>query len=188
MMTESTRHTRMYTATELPDEQLLLDGSFVVLVHAHRVPPHIGMILNKGYHSLSIKGHELEVSPAALIKNCRIRKIPTVFFQLTNHPTFSSSYLSEHFQATVQSYGLVDGATATCISPVRDFFREVYNFPVEEGCMIHQLIPALMNAGLIQSIYSINIDGGRVQLPVYSQAEVDACIDAVRSEIESLQK
>ena len=57
-------------------------GIYLVLLHANRVPPHIGMMIDNEYHSLTIKGQELSISGNALLKNIGLRKIPTVFIKI----------------------------------------------------------------------------------------------------------
>lgn len=159
------------------EEHDLLKGSFVSILHVTRIPPHIGMIHDKTYHSLSLKGHELNVPVAALLKNNRIRRIPSLFFQLAPHAIFSQDYLREHFITNIQQYKSVAKETATCISPVRNFFEEIYHFPVKDLHYIYQLVPALIREGLIIDCFSQNIDSAVVQLPTYSAEQIDQCID-----------
>lgn len=58
--------------------------SLLVILHANRIPPHIGLLINGNYNSLTIKGHELNVNIEALLKTISQKKIESVFIELKN--------------------------------------------------------------------------------------------------------
>lgn len=96
------------------------------MLHVNRVPPHIGLLIDNVYHSLSIKGQELNVSGDALLKNISLRKIPSVFIEIKKHPVFSNLHLAEAFAEQVKQFDRVNATGNTCLSPVRLFFGEFY--------------------------------------------------------------
>ena len=136
-------------------EQDLLKGLYITVVHATRIPPHIGLIADKKYHSLSIKGQDINTPIEALVKNSSIRKIPTLFIKIKAHPTFSDVYLREHFITNVQSFERVDIGVATCLSPIKLFFEEVYNLSMKNVNYLYQLLPLLEAEVLIESVSSM---------------------------------
>lgn len=166
-------------------EQDLLKGLYIAVIHAVRIPPHIGMVVDKKYHSLSIKGQDVNTSVAALVKNSSIRKISTLFIKIKSHPTFSDIYLREHFITNVQSFNRVDIGIATCLSPIKLFFDEVYNVSMKDVNYLYQLLPLLEAEGLIESVSSMNIDASNYQLPFYTSKEIDAGINEVRKEFKN---
>ncbi len=163
-------------------EQDLSKGLYITVLHATRIPPHIGIIADKSYHSLSIKGQDINTPIAALIKNSTIRKIPSLFVKIKSHPTFSDIYLREHFITNVQQFERVDIGVATCLSPIKLFFEEVYNVPMKGVNYLFELLPVLESEGLIESIFSLNIDEKKYELPVYTNKEINAGIESVRKE------
>lgn len=167
------------------DEQDLSKGLFIAVVHATRIPPHIGIVVDKSYHSLSIKGQDIDTPIAALIKNSNIRKIPTLFIKIKSHPTFSSIYLREHFITNVQQFERVDVGIATCLSPIKLFFEEVYGVSMKKVNYLYELLPVLESEGLIESISSIHIDEKAYHLPAYTNKEINAGIELVRKEFNS---
>ena len=138
------------------NESELLKGIYIAVIHATRIPPHIGMIMDKKYHSLSIKGRDINTPVPALIKNSSIRKIPTLFIKIKSHPTFSDIYLREHFITNIEQFDRVDIGVATCLSPIKLFFEEVYNLPMKETNYLYELLPLLYAEGLIDSVSSLN--------------------------------
>ena len=167
------------------DEEELSKGLFITVIHATRIPPHIGMIADKSYHSLSIKGQDINTPIKALIKNSNIRKIPSLFIKIKPHPTFSAIYLREHFITNVQQFDRVDVGVATCLSPIKLFFEEVYAVSMKNVNYLFELLPVLENEGLIESISSLNIDEKTYQLPVYTNKEINAGIAEVRTEFKN---
>ncbi len=164
------------------DALLLNKASYIVILHAHRVPPHIGMIIGKEYHSLTIKGHELNVSTEALMRNITQRKIASLFVEIKQHPTFSQNYLKEHFISNILNYSKVQVGHATCLSPIKDFFEENYALEKEQVNYLFELLPVLQERGLIQSCSAAFIDQKEFQLPVYSLSELNSGIDKANEE------
>lgn len=158
-------------------EEELVKGLYIVVIHATRKPPHIGIIADKKYHSLTIKGHELNIPVEVLIRNTTQRKIPSLFLKIKKHPIFSFNYLNEHFISNVKQFPIVDIGIATCLSPIKLFFDEVYNVPMNNVNYLYELLPLLESEGLIESASSLFIDEKSYQLPIYSYAEINEGIE-----------
>lgn len=167
------------------DEADLSKGLYIAVIHATRIPPHIGIIVDKTYHSLSIKGQDINTPIAALIKNSSVRKIPTLFIKIKSHPTFSDIYLREHFITNVQQFERVDVGVATCLSPIKLFFEEVYGVSMKDINYLYELLPLLESKGLIESVSSLYVDENNYQLPIYTNKEINAGIDEVRKEFKN---
>lgn len=170
------------------DPLLLNKATYIVILHAHRVPPHIGMIIGKEYHSLTIKGHELNVSTEALMRNISQRKIASLFVEIKQHPTFSQDYLKEHFITNIRNYSKVQVGHATCLSPIKDFFEENYSLEKEQVNYLFELLPVLQEKGLINSCSAAFIDEQDFQLPVYSLSELNDGINKANDEAAKLNK
>jgi hypothetical protein len=160
----------------------LLKGMYIVVIHATRIPPHIGLIADAKFHSLSIKGQDINTSVEALIKNSNQRKIPSLFIKIKPHNTFSELYLKEHFITNIQQFPKVDIAVATCLSPVKLFFEEVYNVAMDD--INYLFVPKLYSEGLIENISSLFVDEKKYQLPVYTDIEINAGITQARNEFK----
>lgn len=171
-----------FSGSELPK------GIYLVIVHAMRIPPHIGMIVNNRYHSLTIKGQELNQPAEVLLKNTRIRKIPSLFIRLKKHATFSYDYLNEHFISNIQQFNKVEVNKATCLSPVKLFFEETYGLSLDQINYIFELLPLLEEAGVIEDVSSLFIDEEMFQLPVYDLDEINKGIKTAQEEIKLIKK
>lgn len=162
-------------------EEDLLKGLFLVVLHANRIPPHIGLIIDQHYHSLTIKGHD-NTSVSALFRNINQRAIPGLFFKIKPHTTFSEYYLREHFLTNMQQFLKVDVDQASCISPIRLFFEEVFNLDISKVNFLYELLPALESKGLIERTSSLFLDAEKYQLPFYTDKEIRAGIIHAREE------
>jgi len=150
----------------------------MAVLHATRIPPHIGLIADKHYHSLTIKGQDINTSVNALIKNSQIRKIPSLFVKIKPHATFSELYMKEHFITNVQQFQRVDTDIATCLSPIKLFFDEVYDIPMKDVNYLYELLPKLHAEGLIEHTTALFVDENYL-LPKYTAAEINAGIEQV---------
>ena len=165
------------------NEEDLLKGLYISVIHATRIPPHIGLIADKKYHSLTVKGQDINTSVNALIKNTIQRKIPALFIKIKAHTTLSDIYLSEHFITNVKQFSRVDVGVATCLSPLKLFFEEVYNVSTKNINYLYELLPLLDNEGLIEDVTSLFIEEN-YQLPIYTLTEINAGIEQVRNEFK----
>ena len=178
--------------------QLSISGSFdemdpmkwiyISIIHATRIPPHVGMIIGNKYHSLTIKGQEVNVPVEALIRNNAVRKIPSVFIKIKSHPVYSTDYLKEHFISTIQQFQKVEAGVATCLSPIKLFFEETYGVDVKEVNYIFDLLPKLEKSGLIESVSAMFIEEKVFHLPVYNMNELVVGISKANDEAQKILK
>ncbi|MEO8761878.1 MAG: hypothetical protein ABI388_10450 [Bacteroidia bacterium] len=142
------------TKTYKPDE--IKKGVYLVLLNANQIPPHIGLLIDNTYHSLTIKGQELNINGNVLLKNISLRKICTVFINLKKHPVFSNNFLNETFIEQVKLFDKVNDSTNTCMSPIRLFMEEFYAIPKENINLIFDLLSALNENDFIDSASATN--------------------------------
>lgn len=168
---------------------LLQGGIFVVILGAKSIPPHIGMMINGEYCSLTIKGPEQNVSAGVLLKNITLRRIPSVFVQIIDHPVFSRDYLLELLQGCVSEHQRVEANGVTCLGPVKQFFKEGYQLRTAGIDFLFHLLPTLEENGLVENTLGafLEEDGalGEFVFPLYSKNEIDERILKVRDEIRN---
>jgi hypothetical protein len=175
-------NTVTFKAFQKFSEDELSNGVFMVVMHATRIPPHIGLIIDKHYHSLTIKGCDIDTPVRALIKNIEQRKIPSLFIKIKPHAVFSNAYMREHFILNIKQFPRVDKDVATCLSPIKLFFDEVYDVRMQEINFLFDLLPHLFTDDLIESTSSLFVNEMNYELPVYTQQELDIEIENARKE------
>lgn len=110
----------------LNEPSVLSKGTWLVLLHASRIPPHIGLMINGNYNSLTIKERELNVKLEALLKIISQKKIETLFVKIIKHQVFSEEFQLLTFQEQPKQFTVVKENEATCLSPIKLFFEEFY--------------------------------------------------------------
>lgn len=166
--------------------ELLLKQSWLVILHAGRIPPHVGLMIEGNYNSLTIKGHELNVSCEALLKTIHQKKIEAVFLQLKKHPVFSNGHLLDVFQHQVQEFPFVKQGVATCLQPLKLFFHEFYALQKTDGELLFELVKRLEENDYIGQRIFLNISeksikNGKFSLPDYSAEQLQNVIKQERS-------
>jgi hypothetical protein len=163
-------------------ESTLSKGLFICLLHVKRVPPHIGLIIDGKYHSLSIKGIETHVSVAALIKTIQQQKIDSVFLKVETHPVFSADHMTNIFIETLNKYPRIISNEVTCLTPIRDFLNEFYALNSPSNDMIYDVLRRMSTNNFILRAYSLNLSlkNGILEIPVYTQEELGKKINETR--------
>ena len=150
------------------------------------------MIINGQYHSLTIKGQEINILPAVILKNIGIRKIPSFFCKIKPHPVFSLDYLNEAFILSVKKHPKVQANAATCFTPVREFFSEFYCFQNDSLEYVFSLFPELYKNHLILKSFALHLSentiGNTFKMPMYTSSDITNCINLACDEIELIKE
>lgn len=161
----------------------LVKHTWMVILHAKRVPPHIGMMIGGTYHSLTIKGHELDVSAEALLKTIHQRKINTLFLRLVSHPVFSTGYQSDIFREHIKQFSVVKQNETTCLDPVKLFLEEFYALAKQTDELMFELVKRMAENNYIHSVSALNMDlaSNGFVLPFYSKEVLNSRIHQERA-------
>ena len=161
-------------------------GIYLVLLHATRIPPHIGMLFDGTYHSLTVKGKDSDVPFQALTRNILLRKLPSLFLEIKTGSAHSAAEMSGIFKDLLAPYNRVEAGQATCLSPVKQFFTEVSGIPAENVSYVYELIPLLQARGLAGAASGFfleeKLESGSYRFPWYTMQEIDSGIRQVRTE------
>jgi hypothetical protein len=160
----------------------LLKHVWIVILHAKRIPPHIGLLINGVYNSLTIKGHELNISAEALLKTISQRKLQTVLIKLIPHPVFSTDYQLQVFKEMVQQFPMVKQYQATCLSPVKLFLEEFYALKNQSDELLFELMQRLVENKYIYSASTLNLEAleNGFELPLYNATQLQERIEHER--------
>ena len=188
-MEQITTNTKFHiTITQQFNDNKLLRGMWIVLINAKRIPPHVGMIFNGKYNSLNITGQEIDINVLALLKRIEVQKIKAVFIKLKPHPVFSLDYLCEHFKIQVKKYPRVDNGSATCFTPVKNFFVENHALLESDIEYLYHLFPQLYAQEVITESFTVNCDEqdideeNKFYLPVYTRQNIEDKLNHIHQE------
>lgn len=168
------------TVSDFFNQEQLLKNTWLVVLHASRTPPHIGVLISGNYNSLTIKGHELNINSTVLLKTIQQKKIETLFIQLKKHPVFSSDYQKEICQYYIQQFSQVKVNEASCLSPIKLFLQEFYVIPENKNELLFELIERLKQNQYISLTFGLNIntkiEDNEFSLPMYSNKQLQEII------------
>lgn len=166
-------------------EELLQKNTWLVILHASRTPPHIGILIDGNYNSLTIKGHELDINITILLKTIQQKKIESLFILLKKHPVFSTDFQKDICQYYIKQFTQVKANEASCLSPIKLFLQEFYAVCENKNELLFQLIERLKQNQYIDLVYGLNIeekiDEGEFSLPMYSNEELQEVIKTERA-------
>lgn len=159
--------------TEFSDD-LLQKGTWIAVLHAQRIPPHIGLVFNGNYNSLTIKEHELNIDLNLLLKTIKQKKIKSVFVRVVSHPVFSIDHQLSMFQEILKKYSYVKQFESTCLSPVKQFFREFYVLNCEEKELFFEFMQHMSDNKFIDTACALNLELTEgIDLPCYTHEELN---------------
>jgi hypothetical protein len=161
----------------IESSHLLSKGIYIVISDALNAPPHIGMLFDGLYASLTHKRFEIGISLYAFEKKMSSIKSPCIFVQVLIHPVFSVHYLYELFVSILHQLKKADGENTTCLTPVKVFFQEGYQLQLESSNFVYQMIPQLQHLGVALTNYSILFNQERksiheYEFPVYERKDI----------------
>lgn len=152
-------------------ENDLKNGTWIILLHARRIPPHVGLVIDGNYNSLTIKGQELNVSIKALLKLISQRNIETCFIRVVEHPVFSTDYQLRIFQETIKQFDSVK-TSLTCLYPVKLFFREFYALQLHENELLFDFLIRLNANNFLEAFSTQNFSSEILEIPFYTNEEL----------------
>lgn len=163
----------------------LFKGTWLVILNASRTPPHVGLMIDGNYNSLTIKGHELNINCSVLLKTIQQKKIESLFIKLKYHPVFSTEYQKEICQHYIKQFNQVKANEASCLSPIKLFLQEFYAISESKNELLFELVERLKQNLYITQTIGINVNGKlehqEFSLPMYSNEELQKIIKAERA-------
>jgi hypothetical protein len=142
--------------TSQQSDDAFLKGLWIVVLHAKRIPPHVGLLFNGVYFSLNLKGVEKNIDLPILLRTIDLQSIKSVFFKIKKHPVFSVEYLKEVFENDLSAYQKVTNES-TCFKPVKLFFEEHYLFCSKPLNYLFELFPQLIDNEMVEKTVALHL-------------------------------
>lgn len=121
----------------------LSTSSGIVLINAHKKPPHLGLFSNGKYYSLTANEVQNGLAIDVMLQLIRRKKIPSIFVFFNDN--IPNNFVEEVFGSyTSLSNGI------TCIDPI----KKVISAKIDNSANVNfvfELIPALENINYIES-------------------------------------
>ncbi|MGB0915625.1 MAG: hypothetical protein ACPGVI_06105 [Crocinitomicaceae bacterium] len=139
------------------------------VLHADKIPPHIGVSIDGDFYSLKANGKDEGVSINGLLEIVNRRKIATLCFEL-NSELSQSSLVAEFdkFEKTIPN-------EITCLRPIKNVLMK------EHAAKLIELLHMLDEDGQIGAVMGININADFHGIQDYN-------VDAIHARLKQLDK
>jgi hypothetical protein len=145
----------------LSDATILNNGLFLCVLHADKIPPHIGISINGLYYSLKAKGKDVSLPVNEVLKIVERKKIATLFIGLT------SEVSKLEIEKVFSGFDKAIAYQSSCLSPLKQIFK------MDEGVQkLSGFLLEIEERQLINKVYELCIPSGYTQIPDYDVKEI----------------
>jgi len=141
---------------------VLKSGFFLCILHADKLPPHVGCIADGQFFSLKVGGKDDAVDVSTLVKAITLKNVPTLFIGIDkNIPT-------GRIEEIYKSYSSIEVGQNTCLSPLIDLFE--CHSRVKK---LSDLLLLLQDESLLKQVFKVHLNEHYTALPYYSCQDVE---------------
>jgi len=184
--------------TSLDSTEKLGSGLWLVLVGINEIPPHIALISEGKYYSLSARKVDCGTSLERLTNTLERKQIPTLFVNIEEKTTESANAIAssdnyrgeaipvKSLQKIYKDLQPLGNSENTCLSPIKDFFAECYSREFTRISYVFELLALCEKKGLLKeclSLYAENTNSNRITLPKYTMAQIRNKINTLSTPI-----
>lgn len=172
----------------LKTEDTLTCSFWIVLAGINETPPHIALIANGKYYSLSTRKVDCGSPLEKLMNAIRRKQIPTLFFQFRTLDAADKNF--ELLQNIYKDLLPLGNDENTCLSPIKDFFAGYYSDEFKHVNYVFELLALAENKGLLKECVSLfyeNTNSNIITLPKYSMTQIKNRIKSLSTPINTLK-
>ena len=147
----------------LINNERLYKGCFLCIWHAHKIPPHIGLLVDGFYYSLKVNGKDFAIPVSEIVKLINRKEICTVFVEVKYVLT------KEEVEFVFSNYLSAKVSLHTCLSPISEIFKLS-----EKVNLLADLLNSFKSQGQIGEIFGLNLNPDFGGIPLYGKEEIEA--------------
>lgn len=138
------------------------------VIHADRIPPHLGLSAHGKYYCLKATGPDCGTPADSLLQKLEKKGIKTLLFSVL--------YTDVDALDVFLKFPAASPGGASCLTPISDFF----NLPDVQT--VHDLLRELEELNAIKSYYGISLGNDYQGIPFYTKAEVNSFLRELKAE------
>lgn len=143
------------------NETTLLNSTCIWIIHANKIPPHLGLSVNGKFFSLKVKGKDENVDYKQLINIISNKQIGTFIISLKS--TISLPDIENYFTNLTE----INEIKPSCLTPINELI-----IPESKVKKISALLEKLKVKGEIASVFSLYLDKDFRGIRYYSEREI----------------
>jgi hypothetical protein len=149
--------------------------SYILIQNTNQIPPHISLVVEGNYFSVSVSGVKTEVDFQSVLKNIQLKNIPCLILEISKIK-FSSNAIADIFN----HYGRLDKPEKSCLFPILDVLNRAYGLILESE-FVFELITELKKCEKLLAVFHLNMEnllkGNDYLFPIYNRKDISFCID-----------
>ena len=177
------------SALELSDgfSDLLSEGVHIILFNPTVPPPHLLILVHGSVFSLSVSGPRVNWALSELLNMVARKKIPTLFISLKEPASvlIKDTSVKEVIHDLTVAHKGVTANEASCLFPIMEFCKTVYNIDISKVKVIFDLLDQLNDLSLVTRLSQLNLDNwiedGVFRISRYGEEEVNEMITNLKN-------
>jgi len=174
MFTENNKEYSLEVTPLLSPEEVQT-GLWLAMAGVDDIPPHIALINEGLYYSVSAKKVETGVPLTSFFKAISRRSVPTLLIK------FRNSTLRSPLSFFFEKYPLLGSGNHSCLWPVRDVFAELFSEKYSKATLVFELLAMAQADNLIVECKALFLEQGqgRISLPKYTHTQIREKINSI---------
>jgi hypothetical protein len=153
---------KFYTTELLENTVPLHRGFFLCVLHADKIPPHVGCLLDGHFFSLKVNGKDEQIPVNQLYKALSLKKVPTLFIQV------DCDIKLNRVKEVYANYTSIQVGQSTCLSPLLELFM-----CKESVRKLSEFLEYLESQGLIDTVFKVHLTDEFTAISAYSLEEIE---------------
>jgi hypothetical protein len=158
----------------------LYSGTYILILRANHIPPHLSLLVDGKVFSLEIKGPKLAMPFSAQLKFIRTRQIECLFVKLKTDLVIEGNGIYKRAVEHTLAFARLEPGIATCLSPIKNFCSDVFGVRKDSINFIYDLLAELDKGQNTEGCYHLNMENlilnGTFSLRKYSMFEIHESI------------
>lgn len=155
---------------ELPNSNILTSDNWLWILHANKIPPHIGVSCKGLYFSLKAKGKDMNVPVNKVLKLLNDKNITSYFLRL------KVEWKMEEINKIYQLFDKATGQKTSCLSPIK-MLPEMNG----DAQQLVDLLNFLQENQLYDRVYGIYLQKGEQGILHYSPSAIEKRISLLHA-------
>lgn len=151
-------------------------GTYIILFHVDKIPPHLGLVVDEKYYSITIKEVELGLNVNKMVDLIKRKKIPTIIIEVDDKAKNVSKFYSK--------YNSLKEESITCLTPIKEYFSVSNSFNSTDIKVIFDLLDTLVEKNKVIQTFELNlshvIHEGKYAMKKYSFHQLNEQINKLR--------
>lgn len=142
-------------------KSLTFEGkTFLWVIHADKIPPHIGVSYGNAFFSLKANGKDEALPIEKILRVLNRKKVATLFYEVDN------SAILENPQVVFSRYEKTIPEEVTCLNPLK------FLFDSPSSTWIKELLADLEYRKVVHNVFGWQLPVDFVQIPDYSPRDI----------------